>query len=1330
MLSVPSLQSSIREESTPEEISETESAAAGSRATSVITESKRKRISGSSVKSAGKTVFHLAHPPPISIHKQNLHIRPRVLLQLQKISETARPIPVLEVLPSFVFASRLARRFPRTFKGKAGLGADDLVVVSSDDYRKDGADNGELDGIFEGDRWDKREIMAAICQSAKDGIESKGRAEICLSSGPSWTAYRLANGAYEFASVDEHGLRTIARWVPRQAKVGQKISTTGRDRSVSEEKKFSFSLLNPNLRRHAIIASLDRQSIEVCPKYTNPPLLRREDSSSTSVTPSSRVEEPTPKESIEVSPALRSLIIITGIFVSFQEGFSSLFRPSDSAPNSPQLGSKHQRRALSMNGFQSGNEQISNPPSPKFGDMHRSRSILKHTNSTSAVPFATNSGQMEPPSRRATSSSGSFMQRVRSRNSTAVKANQMSPFSDSDMDSRLTNKSDDQASRASSLYSEVTSPELDDVHRLETVHSTGLDIVKEDAVMAPTGFEDLMGSLQSPGLTGPMAPFQPGFSQWPNHWQQSTPQANPQFSATQQMLPPNHMAWSQNTQNGYIGFDQGEDDELFTVDDTDILNGNGQQHSISNGRKSSQSTPGVKNPQYPLPRPIPNLSSSSPLTLPPSQIGVPQPKSPMVSAAATTARAAELRAKLLASKNSKSRQGSPAVKSKELSNAKETHPVGTLKQPNAILTQAPKQKDTATPEQTSASSATPAVKSSDTNASTLDNFLAAARDAADAHQKEIPSTNRIETERADSTKRTEATPDRAEKPNLVSHEGQVSMVRNRSTSDVSEPGEIRSNAGTPPPTDKPQLQSQTSRSSEPSRATKDNQDKEKLARQNEVQKAYQTLKTQQPKKSEPKSSQPKSITTAKAVESPQPSRRPSFERRDSALYRPPMRRGSSGDRRLERQEGYFDIWRVDRGARRSSGNKPWPHASDSWRDDEARRQKPSEEAPRRGSDHRKSLDAQKTPLQHAKSVRESRRNESPEETLENLSRKNSMNSNVPVNTSPRFNDSEKTDRNDDNVMLSLQVQDNDDINDWLELTEFYDDEIRERRLKIFRKRKALDIQLAELEREQELELQQSLQRSHRNRSQSVLQTNRPTSTQQSRAASANLRMPPPPLPLPLRETDKETGTRIKSTASSAGLSASSQLPSPALKRQYAEDDTELPKPPANSIDSKRARLDKTYPSLFSSADDRGPLYSPVSVREEPRPAPALENRISRRGSWAPRPRSRSPDYRRRSLSPRDRRGHHYSPPSAFGLTGGTTRGRGGTSTRGRDHYNPTCYNCGRAGHKNVDCPHPTTRGYEQWVPSCYRGKNSVGKLAALSAKGNANNNDRARKASK
>ena len=401
---------------------------------------KMRRASGART----KTVYRLALPPPVIIHKQRLHIRPKVLLQLQKVSRTCRPTPIYEVLPSHV-APKLAKHFPRTFKGKARLGVDDLVVVTSDDYHltESYLNSNDVDDLFEDVRWGKREIVAAICHG--HGKDHQGNTEISLSQGQSWTASRLKSGAYEFVSTDGSD-RSVARWVPKQSKTRRTSSDT-RDRSLSEERKFNFSLLNPNSRRHAVIATLDRQSIEVCDQYSNPSLSQSSQTSSSSTTSSSSWSEEhqslskrpnlISSNSIDVDLALRTLITVTGIWVSFQEGISRSFKYSDASPTlsaSPNPASKQDWRTLSLSSASFSHNQASQKSlAPDLGGPHRSP--LQHTRSSPAVPLSpsfTASPYPFSPPRRSISSGTALMQRISSRRSSTNKRTELSPVGDED----------------------------------------------------------------------------------------------------------------------------------------------------------------------------------------------------------------------------------------------------------------------------------------------------------------------------------------------------------------------------------------------------------------------------------------------------------------------------------------------------------------------------------------------------------------------------------------------------------------------------------------------------------------------------------------------------------------------------------------------------------------------------------------------------------------------------------------------------------------------------------------------------------------------------------
>ena len=415
-----------------------------------------------------KTTYRLAHPPPVSSHRVHLHIRPRVLLQLQRVSKTVRPKPVLEVLPSVIFATRLARRFPRTFKGKAGLGADDLVIVSSENYetaQPHARDPGEL---FEDARWEEREIVAAVCQLSKDKSGSQGRGEICLNNGALWTASKLGNGSYEFVMIDEHGLKTVARWVLKSPRQRTTPVAQSRPRSPSlEERKFNFSVLNPYSRRHAVIGTLDQHSIEVSDRYSNPAVSSKSPGPPTPRTPATGEvcdgregqssypwhSEPSSvsgfdnqmrnsphlslqstemnlftEHPLEMSESLRTLILVTGLWVAFQEGFSSSFNNGDLAQGQSALsntGSKHQRRSLSLSINRSGSEILPSTADSPSSDKQPKRGVLSHTPSTPVVPLAQSAKYPQTPPRRTMSTGPTFMRRVTSRRRATTGAGQL-----------------------------------------------------------------------------------------------------------------------------------------------------------------------------------------------------------------------------------------------------------------------------------------------------------------------------------------------------------------------------------------------------------------------------------------------------------------------------------------------------------------------------------------------------------------------------------------------------------------------------------------------------------------------------------------------------------------------------------------------------------------------------------------------------------------------------------------------------------------------------------------------------------------------------------------
>ncbi|RHZ67682.1 hypothetical protein CDV55_107832 [Aspergillus turcosus] len=279
-----------------------------------------------------KTTYQLAHPAAHARHRR-LKLRPKLLLQLQRVSQKARPLPVLDVLPSTVFLPRLARKFPTIFKGKKGLGPNDLIVVTSDLYERRVGDIADKYLSLDEESQETREVIATICQILKEDALSQGRAEICLSSGPAWEAIPLPNGSYEFRAQTDDGVQVL-RWVSRGAK-NRRVSAPPGSSLHDDSKRFTFSVINRNTRRHPVIASMTRNVLEVFDEYSMPSVSGDATLSPTCgmsvVSDSSELDMPLDREVIKTDDSLRTIIILTAIWVAFREGWSQSFTYDDSA---------------------------------------------------------------------------------------------------------------------------------------------------------------------------------------------------------------------------------------------------------------------------------------------------------------------------------------------------------------------------------------------------------------------------------------------------------------------------------------------------------------------------------------------------------------------------------------------------------------------------------------------------------------------------------------------------------------------------------------------------------------------------------------------------------------------------------------------------------------------------------------------------------------------------------------------------------------------------------------------------------------------------------------
>ncbi|KAF4635352.1 hypothetical protein G7Y89_g2742 [Cudoniella acicularis] len=306
------------------------------------------------------TTYTLAHPAPTLTKKQRLlHIRPKLLLQLQRLSADSRPKPVIDVVPSALVVPRLMKKFPRIFRGKGELGMNDVMVLKSEEYdTPDHCNPEETDSDEEG--LINRDLVAVICQLRKDCGGSSGKAEVVLNDGSVWTATPLPNNLYEFVTVDERGDEATARWVKRNT-VRKSMDLSDGQGYNSNDFKFTFSIIDPNSRRHPIMATLTQNKLDIPDSYTSV------SSSAAKSPPTSHIrffpgeKDDVPQDS-ELGPDrsthliddnLKILIQVTGIWVALRQGWSPYFKYNDtmisnSATTNPRVASNGRVRSMSL----------------------------------------------------------------------------------------------------------------------------------------------------------------------------------------------------------------------------------------------------------------------------------------------------------------------------------------------------------------------------------------------------------------------------------------------------------------------------------------------------------------------------------------------------------------------------------------------------------------------------------------------------------------------------------------------------------------------------------------------------------------------------------------------------------------------------------------------------------------------------------------------------------------------------------------------------------------------------------------------------------------------
>jgi hypothetical protein len=297
-----------------------------------------------------RTRFILAQPPPVKRSKQRLSTRPRMVLQLQRVTDNLRPLPTFDIISSTGLASRFARSVPRMMRGEKFSSTENLVLVRSDVYGQgSAADCDKTDGSGDEATRRHRDFLGTICYARKVNDSSLSQDEICLDNGLIWKATCLKAGLYEFSGKNHDGLRL--RWVLRRARGLDLKRNSLRTESSNKRysSRFTFSIINPTTRLHPVIATLTRDNrLDILDRF--PTLLSSQSASPpSSYTPSSMgselssdasyFERQTSGEVIytETDEALQMLIILTAVWVMSREGSTEILSRSLDVVNKPRV---------------------------------------------------------------------------------------------------------------------------------------------------------------------------------------------------------------------------------------------------------------------------------------------------------------------------------------------------------------------------------------------------------------------------------------------------------------------------------------------------------------------------------------------------------------------------------------------------------------------------------------------------------------------------------------------------------------------------------------------------------------------------------------------------------------------------------------------------------------------------------------------------------------------------------------------------------------------------------------------------------------------------------
>ncbi|KAF2130440.1 hypothetical protein P153DRAFT_289190 [Dothidotthia symphoricarpi CBS 119687] len=329
-----------------------------------------------------KTCYILAQPPPTVNPYSRLHIRPKVVLQLHQVLASERPKPVYEVIPFSLLEARSTRRLAPAFNTRERLGHNDLLIVKAEEYGSKSEKTRSDD-----ERWGSRDVIGVICPG-KGEKGAPGKTEICMNDGKSrWEVTSLPNGGYEFNTTNEHGLALKARWVLKPAPSRRWSGASAASQpsaGLEDNKKFTFSTISSDSRRHPIIATMTRTRLDVLDSYaiplttspSTPSLISSAQEpvlTPASIDMDSFIDNATDRPPTTTDDALRQFIVASGIWViakTWSPDYSAVLPPTSTPYTSTSRPSCN--RTVSMSTL-----VTSRPPSPSSTCDEKRRSFPK-----------------------------------------------------------------------------------------------------------------------------------------------------------------------------------------------------------------------------------------------------------------------------------------------------------------------------------------------------------------------------------------------------------------------------------------------------------------------------------------------------------------------------------------------------------------------------------------------------------------------------------------------------------------------------------------------------------------------------------------------------------------------------------------------------------------------------------------------------------------------------------------------------------------------------------------------------------------------------------------